>query len=365
MGKAPDIFEDLRRVGTFKRDLLGTRPSDNALSKAAEVRSRDTVGRWLRGESLPQQLEQLLTVLAKIRAEAHKQGVLNAPAGAGETIADLLAEERWRGTWAAEQGRRAQVTREGVERQKARKALEDEADPSTRPARLNGTATPSPLASDLDTHSDDRSQERSDRGRPRGHAWKPSRSPRAKWARITTAVSLLSVVGLVWFVADGSSPMHQPAPLLKAVGPAAAPDWLPKSPDHNGEKVRDDCLHGSKGITSVSVTAGGKTLGALYLMANHTIGSCDLVWAEFDLDTEYATMNGRLGAGIARVEVTLIDGPNELTFCWGDTSDECAPMPAGKSSSDPSERRVVTAGASAYLTDAFSARVAVTMLPTS
>ncbi|MEU8034652.1 hypothetical protein AB0C13_39935 [Streptomyces sp. NPDC049099] len=126
MGRTPDFFEDLRRVGTLKRDRLGCRPSDNALSKAPQPPvSRDTVGAWLRGQRFPQQL--LLAVL-EIRAESARQGVLDRPADgtSGESVADLLAEDRWRRAWVAEQKRRTQANQEGLERRQSRSALEGE-----------------------------------------------------------------------------------------------------------------------------------------------------------------------------------------------------------------------------------------------
>ncbi|MER6738943.1 tetratricopeptide repeat protein [Streptomyces puniciscabiei] len=129
MSKTPDFFEDLRWVGALKRDRLGGRPSDNALSKAPKPPvARDTVGAWLRGARFPQQVEPLLSVLREIRAEAARQGRLEDSAGmsVGESVADLLAEGRWRRSWAAEQQRRIQADREGVERHQAHKALEDE-----------------------------------------------------------------------------------------------------------------------------------------------------------------------------------------------------------------------------------------------
>ncbi|MCX4853748.1 tetratricopeptide repeat protein [Streptomyces canus] len=129
MGKTPDFFEDLRRVGALKREYLGGKPSDNALAKAPTPPVvRGTVGDWLRGERFPQQVEPLLAVMREIRAEAGRQGILNTSAGtgSGERVADLLAEDRWRRSWAAEQRRRIQADREGVERHQAHKALEDE-----------------------------------------------------------------------------------------------------------------------------------------------------------------------------------------------------------------------------------------------
>ncbi|WP_328786094.1 sel1 repeat family protein (plasmid) [Streptomyces canus] len=128
MSRTPEIFEDLRRVGALKRDRLGGRPSDNTLSKSpSPTVSRDTVGVWLRGGRLPQQVEPLLAVMREIRAEAARQGCLedSADRGSGESVADLLAEGRWKESWKAEQRRRGQAARQGVERHQAHKALED------------------------------------------------------------------------------------------------------------------------------------------------------------------------------------------------------------------------------------------------
>ncbi|MEK2472208.1 tetratricopeptide repeat protein [Streptomyces noursei] len=129
MGKQPDIFEDLRRVGALKRDRLGAQPADNALSKVPNPKlSRDTIGAWLRGERFPTRLSALLDIVKQIRAEAVRAGVLadRLDGVAGETVADLLAEDRWRKAWETEHGRRIQADREAVERQKAQAALEHE-----------------------------------------------------------------------------------------------------------------------------------------------------------------------------------------------------------------------------------------------
>ncbi|KAB1141117.1 sel1 repeat family protein [Streptomyces luteolifulvus] len=123
------FFAELRRVGILKRDRLGGRPTDNALSKLPQPPvSRDTVGAWLRGERFPQQVEPLLAVVGEIRAEAVRRGLLDTPANgeSGGSVAELLAEDRWRGAWKAEQQRRTRSNQEGAERRQARKALEDE-----------------------------------------------------------------------------------------------------------------------------------------------------------------------------------------------------------------------------------------------
>ncbi|MFF8429032.1 tetratricopeptide repeat protein [Streptomyces sp. NPDC016566] len=116
-------------MGALKRHRLGGLPSDNALSKVPQLGvSRDTVGAWLRGERFPQRSEALRAVLGEIRAEAARQDVLGAPADgvSGESVAELLAEDRWSQTWEAERLRLTRSNQEGVARQQARRALEDE-----------------------------------------------------------------------------------------------------------------------------------------------------------------------------------------------------------------------------------------------
>ncbi|MFF0001510.1 hypothetical protein [Streptomyces avermitilis] len=129
MSREPDFFEDLRRVGALKKGLLGGRPADHPLSKIPEAQvSRDTIGAWLRGERFPQRLEPLLSVLGKIRVEAASQNLLNNPADgvSGESIAELLAEDRWREKWTVEQRRRTQSNQKDAEREQARRVLADE-----------------------------------------------------------------------------------------------------------------------------------------------------------------------------------------------------------------------------------------------
>ncbi|MEU6587676.1 hypothetical protein ABZ923_00285 [Streptomyces sp. NPDC046881] len=50
MSKTPDFFVDLRRVGALKRERLGGRPSDAALSNALRPPvSGDPIGRVVAG----------------------------------------------------------------------------------------------------------------------------------------------------------------------------------------------------------------------------------------------------------------------------------------------------------------------------
>ncbi|MFF2363768.1 hypothetical protein ACFVU0_13760 [Streptomyces sp. NPDC058122] len=112
MGTTPDIFEDLRRVGSFKQNRMSGRPTNNALSKIGNPPvSRDTIGAWMEGKRFPQHLEQLLVVLRAIHAEAALRGVLDTPADGhtGQSIGELLAEDRWRRAWRAEHQRRTKT----------------------------------------------------------------------------------------------------------------------------------------------------------------------------------------------------------------------------------------------------------------
>ncbi|MER5968883.1 hypothetical protein ABT112_03895 [Streptomyces sp. NPDC002055] len=132
MGRTPDIFEDLRRVGTLKRTRLGRRPTDSALGRLLTgVKSRNTVGSWLRGEHCPTSARALLTVVGEIREEARRQGILGTkvdPDGPSEeTVAELLAGERWEISWKAEQDRRAAPpSPDAAVRGQARAAVEQE-----------------------------------------------------------------------------------------------------------------------------------------------------------------------------------------------------------------------------------------------
>ncbi|MFJ3864342.1 tetratricopeptide repeat protein [Streptomyces nigra] len=73
-------------------------------------------------------MEPLLAVIRDIRAEAARQHLLDAPAdlASGESVDDVLAETRWRRSWAAEQQRRIQASQKDVVRELAHKALEAE-----------------------------------------------------------------------------------------------------------------------------------------------------------------------------------------------------------------------------------------------
>lgn len=123
------FFKDLQRVGALKRGQLDGEPSDNRLSRLPDVGvSRDTVGAWLRGQRFPQRLEPLLAVLREVRAEAARRKLLDTPAeeGAGESVAELLAERRWLTAWEAERQRRTESDQKSAQRQRAHRALEDE-----------------------------------------------------------------------------------------------------------------------------------------------------------------------------------------------------------------------------------------------
>lgn len=136
MGRTPDIFEDLRSVGSFKQNHMSSRPTNNALSKIGDPPvSRDTIGAWMEGKRFPRNLEQLLAALRAIHAEAERQEVLDTPVNGrtGESIGELLAEHRWRQTWRAEHQRRTKMYGDAAAAQQSRRALqaEEQQAPST------------------------------------------------------------------------------------------------------------------------------------------------------------------------------------------------------------------------------------------
>ncbi|MEO3750782.1 sel1 repeat family protein [Streptomyces sp. B6B3] len=127
VGQAPDVFEDLRRVGVLKRVRLAGEPADRSLARMAGV-APGTPGAWLRGERFPQTIDALLVVLGSIRAEAAARGILDTTVdgAAGETVAELLDEERWRTSFDVERNRRTRADRAVAQRQQAHNARAEE-----------------------------------------------------------------------------------------------------------------------------------------------------------------------------------------------------------------------------------------------
>ncbi|WNF01399.1 hypothetical protein PS467_41795 [Streptomyces luomodiensis] len=111
-GSESGFLNTLRALGTFRREHLGNRPSDRALSRLAGT-SASTVGDWLRGTRFPQRLEQVLAVVEGIRSEADRHGLPTA------TATSLLDDSRWRAAYDQELERRTQNTRAAVERAQA------------------------------------------------------------------------------------------------------------------------------------------------------------------------------------------------------------------------------------------------------
>lgn len=119
------IFTRLAPGGRIQAESAERQPANNALSKRPKApRSRDTVGAWLRGDRFPTVLDALL--LAGIRAEAARAGLLaeRIDGTANETVAELLAEDRWRASWTVENQRRITADRQAAE-------LQEDAPPPT------------------------------------------------------------------------------------------------------------------------------------------------------------------------------------------------------------------------------------------
>lgn len=128
--QAQDVSEFracLRRLGTLKKDVLKGRPSDRVLAEVASV-SPTTVGDWLRGTRLPQSREPLLKLIGRIRTEAATRGLLRRPVDrdSGESVAELLDEQRWRDAFTPVEKRRSHVGRQAAEAARARAVLNEQ-----------------------------------------------------------------------------------------------------------------------------------------------------------------------------------------------------------------------------------------------
>ncbi|MEU3163781.1 hypothetical protein [Streptosporangium sp. NPDC006930] len=122
--EAPDqdarpLFADLQKLRTLRQELLRGKPSDRKLAAAATV-SPTTIGAWLRGDRMPQRIDELLAMIEAVRKEAAAQGILTS------TVAELLESQRWRTAYQAECRRRAHNDREAVQRAHAIAALEEQ-----------------------------------------------------------------------------------------------------------------------------------------------------------------------------------------------------------------------------------------------
>ncbi|MEU1875776.1 hypothetical protein ABZ470_00565 [Streptosporangium sp. NPDC020072] len=116
--REPDFAALIAELVKFRDERLNREPSDRVLAKAATV-SPTTIGTWLRGDSFPQQIDQLLKLLQAIRGQAEAMGLIRK---AG--VAALLDSDRWRRAHEAEARRRAEGTRAAVQAQQGRIVLE-------------------------------------------------------------------------------------------------------------------------------------------------------------------------------------------------------------------------------------------------
>ncbi len=132
------MHQDLARVGVLKKGLLEGEPSNRALARAVGT-SPTTIGEWLGGKALPRELGLLQEMLALVRTEAARRGLLDAPAeiGGGETVGALVDPGRWRASWEAEHDKRVQASQRAAEHGRSRKALENEEKRARRAALVD------------------------------------------------------------------------------------------------------------------------------------------------------------------------------------------------------------------------------------
>ena len=113
-----EFFTLVEALRVFRAGPLVGDPSDRALARAAGV-SPTTIGAWLQGGRFPQDIGKVLTVVRLVQAAAVRRGA----AIAGNGLAGLLDEDRWRAAYQREAQRRAGVVSGGVEQAQAVRAL--------------------------------------------------------------------------------------------------------------------------------------------------------------------------------------------------------------------------------------------------
>ncbi|MEU7060710.1 tetratricopeptide repeat protein [Streptomyces sp. NPDC046197] len=118
---------ELQRLGEWKRKQLPDVPSGRSLARALAV-SPTTVSDWLRGRRTPQTCDILLTLIRMIRGEAQRRSLLGCHVigSDGETVAQLLDEQRWRAIYERDSHRRIQLGRLTAEAWRARASLEEQ-----------------------------------------------------------------------------------------------------------------------------------------------------------------------------------------------------------------------------------------------
>ncbi|MEU6161679.1 hypothetical protein [Streptomyces sp. NPDC047130] len=109
-GAQDALFARLRRLGdVHARVRRDGQPSLAVLARAAGGRAKTTVGEWLKGNRLPQRLEDLLGVVGVLRDAASRR-----PGGITDADRDLFDDDTWRALHTAVAQGRARLTGETV-----------------------------------------------------------------------------------------------------------------------------------------------------------------------------------------------------------------------------------------------------------
>ncbi|MFJ8138785.1 tetratricopeptide repeat protein [Streptomyces sp. NPDC096013] len=113
-----DVFAALRRLGRFKKEVLGGRPSDRHLGRLVGI-APTTVGDWFRGSRFPQRIDGILIIVSALRQQAISRGL------SADAIGDLLDEDKWRDLHRSEATRRARTVATGTARSQALRLLSE------------------------------------------------------------------------------------------------------------------------------------------------------------------------------------------------------------------------------------------------
>ncbi|MGW2917127.1 hypothetical protein ACWDBF_04575 [Streptomyces angustmyceticus] len=117
-GREPSYAELMAELSAFRTDHMQGRPSDRALAQAVGV-SPTTIGKWLRADQFPQQIDLLLALVRGVRGQAEDSGLTDDPGAAR-----LLDLQQWRSVYRDEARRRADGTSAAVQAEQGRAALQ-------------------------------------------------------------------------------------------------------------------------------------------------------------------------------------------------------------------------------------------------
>ncbi|MFF8726108.1 hypothetical protein ACF073_06410 [Streptomyces sp. NPDC015171] len=315
------LFARLRRLGELHaRVRRAGQPSLAVLARAAGGRAKTTVGEWLKGNRLPQHLEDLLGVVDALRAAA-----LRHPEGIDDADRELFDDDTWRALHTAVAQGRARLTGETVRAAglgRARDRLEERQSYADLPDRPRPVARWDPRG--LGVHPAISGAHGSDHG---AAFVLPTYLPREHDRRLRTLLDRTVHDGDTLFVlVQGESCTGKTRAAYEAVR-ACLPDW------------------------DLAFPKGSESL--LALLAADAVGPRTVLWLDEGQDFLTAERGEEAAAGLRRL--LELPGPVVvLTTMWQEHRRTLLARPtAPVRDPHPQARALLTAGVTVHVSAAF------------